>query len=388
MQGNLSDIDARSLLQLLEFNQRTGELFVETGDGRYWSLFFLKGRLVYATGGSGAMERFQECAARFNLTEAFITAQGNSTQNGSARPAAMVPASAPEYGVLCAMVEERKLSLAQAQQLIRLATEEIVFDLMSLRAGAFIFEVTTGISPALIAIETAKLVAEVGRRLDEWQKLRPLVQSGEQRPRILNHRSLQQQLPAPVYTQLSQTMNGERSLRVLARILGRDMVTVARALVPYIHQGMLGLEGTPADLSAPVSEQTRPARLACIDDSLSIQKSIEFCLQGRGYDFKAISSPLAAINELFSFKPDLILLDIAMPRLDGYELCGMLRKSNLFRQTPVIMLTGRDSYVDRVRARMAGATEYLTKPFGERELLDLVDRFIGSRTTFLISPRI
>jgi twitching motility two-component system response regulator PilG len=66
-----------------------------------------------------------------------------------------------------------------------------------------------------------------------------------------------------------------------------------------------------------------------------------------------------------------------MPHLEGYELCGMLRQSTAFRQTPIIMLTGKDGFIDRVRARMVGATDYLTKPFGANELLMLLERYIG-----------
>jgi twitching motility two-component system response regulator PilG len=66
-----------------------------------------------------------------------------------------------------------------------------------------------------------------------------------------------------------------------------------------------------------------------------------------------------------------------MPELDGYEICGMLRKSTAFRQTPIIMLTGKDGFIDRVRARMVGSTDYLTKPFGDSELLMLVEKYIG-----------
>jgi twitching motility two-component system response regulator PilG len=66
-----------------------------------------------------------------------------------------------------------------------------------------------------------------------------------------------------------------------------------------------------------------------------------------------------------------------MPELDGYEICAMLRKSTAFRQTPIVMLTGKDGFIDRVKARMVGATDYLTKPFGESELLMLVEKYVG-----------
>jgi twitching motility two-component system response regulator PilG len=80
---------------------------------------------------------------------------------------------------------------------------------------------------------------------------------------------------------------------------------------------------------------------------------------------------------VFQLKPDLILCDIAMPELDGYEICAMLRRSSLFRQTPIVMLTGKDGFIDRLKARMVGATDYLTKPFGQGELLMVLEKYIG-----------
>jgi twitching motility two-component system response regulator PilG len=74
-----------------------------------------------------------------------------------------------------------------------------------------------------------------------------------------------------------------------------------------------------------------------------------------------------------------------MPKMDGYELCAMIRKSGAFHKTPVVMLTGKDGFIDRVRARMAGATEYLTKPFGEQDLLAIVDKYVGSAEDKMVS---
>jgi twitching motility two-component system response regulator PilG len=122
---------------------------------------------------------------------------------------------------------------------------------------------------------------------------------------------------------------------------------------------------------------TQVPRIICIDDDLAIGKTVEYTLQAKGYKVTAIQNPLEALTLVFQIKPDLILCDLAMPELDGYELCGMLRKSTAFRQTPIIMLTGKDGFIDRVRARMVGATDYLTKPFGASELLMLLERYIG-----------
>jgi two-component system, chemotaxis family, response regulator PixG len=71
-------------------------------------------------------------------------------------------------------------------------------------------------------------------------------------------------------------------------------------------------------------------------------------------------------------KPDLILLDVGMPNLDGYELCSLLRRHPLFKHTPIIMVTGLTGFIDRAKARLVGASGYLTKPFTQSELLKTV----------------
>ena len=68
-----------------------------------------------------------------------------------------------------------------------------------------------------------------------------------------------------------------------------------------------------------------------------------------------------------------------MPKLDGYEICAMLRHSKAFRYTPIMMLTGKEGFIDRIKARMVGATDYLTKPFGEQELLLLIEKYVSHK---------
>ena len=121
--------------------------------------------------------------------------------------------------------------------------------------------------------------------------------------------------------------------------------------------------------------------MVCLDDAATIRQTVEHLLKGCGYEVTTLADPVKALSELFTLKPDLLLCDIAMPHLDGYELCAMLRQSTVFRQTPIVMLTGKDGFIDRVRARMVGATDYLAKPFGEEELLMLVEKYVGQGQT-------
>ena len=115
----------------------------------------------------------------------------------------------------------------------------------------------------------------------------------------------------------------------------------------------------------------------CIDDAAAICETVQSILQPQGYNAIAFTNPLEALNRVFQLQPHLILCDIVMPDLDGYQLCAMLRHSSAFRLVPIIMLSAKSSYIDRARANMVGATDYLTKPFESTELLLLIQKYLN-----------
>ena len=97
-------------------------------------------------------------------------------------------------------------------------------------------------------------------------------------------------------------------------------------------------------------------------------------LQPAGYRVINIIDATNALRELSRNMPVLILMDINMPDINGYDLCSMLKRSQKFQDVPVIMLTGRDGIIDRMRAKIVGADKYLTKPFEPQELIDIVQQ--------------
>jgi twitching motility two-component system response regulator PilG len=99
-------------------------------------------------------------------------------------------------------------------------------------------------------------------------------------------------------------------------------------------------------------------------------------LKDSGYRVVSITNPLQALSCCMEEEPDLIFLDITMPNLDGYNLCRLLRQCNILKETPIVMLTGRDTMVDKVRARFLGATSYLTKPFEAKDLTEVIAKYV------------
>ncbi|KAB8335899.1 response regulator [Scytonema tolypothrichoides VB-61278] len=121
---------------------------------------------------------------------------------------------------------------------------------------------------------------------------------------------------------------------------------------------------------------TKSYTIICIDDSPVIINSITNYLDNKIFSVIGIDDSLKALMQIIRIKPDLILLDIEMPNLDGYELCTLLRKHSYFQNTPVIMVTGRAGLIDRAKAKMVRATGYLIKPFTQVDLLKIIFQHI------------
>ena len=113
-------------------------------------------------------------------------------------------------------------------------------------------------------------------------------------------------------------------------------------------------------------------KIVSVDDSPTILKEISRFLENENFTVVAIDDPLKAVMSIIRHKPDLILLDLNMAGIDGYELCRLIRNNSMFKNTPIIFVTGYKGIVDKVKARLAGASGYLTKPFTQAELLKMV----------------
>lgn len=127
------------------------------------------------------------------------------------------------------------------------------------------------------------------------------------------------------------------------------------------------------ETSKPVAEvNTKKYTIACIDDSPTVLQAINAFLDDKSFSVVLISDPIKALMQVIRSRPDLILLDVTMPNLDGYELCSLLRKHPSFRGTPIVMVTGNTGFIDRAKAKLVGASGYLTKPFTQTDLIKMV----------------
>lgn len=124
---------------------------------------------------------------------------------------------------------------------------------------------------------------------------------------------------------------------------------------------------TPATVTAQ-----KVHKIVSVDDSPTILKEISRFLENENFSVVTINDPLKAVLSIIRHKPDLILLDLNMLGIDGYELCRIIRNNSMFQKTPIIFVTGSKGIVDKVKAKLVGASGYLTKPFTRAELLKII----------------
>lgn len=129
---------------------------------------------------------------------------------------------------------------------------------------------------------------------------------------------------------------------------------------------------TPAEGGDEPDTGSGALRVMVIDDSKTIRRTAESLLRKEGFDVVTAMDGFEALSKIADYQPDLIFLDIMMPRLDGYQTCALIKHHRVFRKTPVVMLSSKDGLFDRARGRVVGSDHYITKPFTREDLLDAI----------------
>jgi twitching motility two-component system response regulator PilG len=133
------------------------------------------------------------------------------------------------------------------------------------------------------------------------------------------------------------------------------------------------MEARVADNSAP---DLQGLKILVIDDSKTIRRTAETLLSKEGCTVFTAIDGFDALSKIADHHPDVIFVDIMMPRLDGYQTCSLIKHNASFKDTPVIMLSSKDGLFDRARGRIVGAEQYLTKPFTRDELLGAIAQHV------------
>ncbi len=127
------------------------------------------------------------------------------------------------------------------------------------------------------------------------------------------------------------------------------------------------------------SSHLKGLKVLVIDDSKTIRKTAETLLAKEGCEVYTAVDGFDALAKVADYTPDIVFVDIMMPRFDGYQTCSLIKHNKVFKSIPVIMLSSKDGLFDRARGRIVGSEYYLTKPFTKDELLSAIETHVGTR---------
>ncbi|MGI0491250.1 response regulator [Alkalinema pantanalense CENA528] len=322
-----------NLLAQLSSRQTTGRLQV-TSEATVWSIYLDHGQLTYATNlvdPFGRLERhLEQLAAQTPSLTAEVRQELRSRFEHAIRTQSTIE---PDYRAICWLVDQGYLTNTDGIELIEALAKEVLEGFLEIKTGHF-----APIDHAVLS------QAPVFGRLE----LRPLVEHCQ--------------------TQIRQRQNPASA--------------VARTTPSALRLTQLSPDPTvaPSATSAPAQppKPLEPSRtkdhytIVCIDDSPTVLQAINCFLDDQNFSVIMINDPVKALMQVVRSKPDLILLDVGMPNLDGYELCSLLRRHPSSKNIPIIMVTGHTGFIDRAKAKLVGASGYLTKPFNQADLLKTV----------------
>lgn len=279
-------------------------------------------------------------------------------------------------------VERQQITRLQAAKIIGEILVEVLFDVTQALVVTCELRQNNSIPNILFLIKAEQVVARAEQGWQAWQAAGMANFSPNLAP-ILKPVSQPQQQTERLHQTLNRLMNGDKTLRDIAAYTKRDLVQLGRLLLPFINSGIVRLVEV-ADLAAPSlqkpTEQQKPL-IACIDDSLLVCRALEEIISAAGYRFIAVNDSQQAIQVLSARQPDLIFLDIEMPKLDGYEVCSQLRRLPAFLNTPIIFLTGYDGIFDRVRAKLAGSSGFLSKTVAVNKVIEVIQKHLFPAST-------
>lgn len=400
---NTPNVINRFFSQLVVASQRkfTGRLDIEVHSAQKWSLYWNQGSLVWANGGNLPHRRWHrimaQCCPQLNW------------QQVNWRDADQLESWG--YHFLTVLVQREILSINQMVTVIRTNVVEILFDIcqkieqeqslskfrthnhqfpaqtlrqsqVSSRVSYFNLVYAPGISPSASAIIPSSQIISISSIVNQtiklwsnWVKAGLKFCSPNFAP-VLKYESFPEtEITAVTYQKLVTLVNGKHTLRELAWLTQQNLQPFTCWLLSFVRQKLVRFlpvqdlqnptQSLPPlkELKPPQSQLTdNRALIACIDDSPLTCLLMKNLLETSGYRFLGIQDEVQALPKLRQYKPDAIFLDLVMPIANGYEICAQIRRISGFQTKPIIILTSHDSILEQIRAKMAGATDFLSKP--------------------------
>lgn len=317
-----------------------------------------------------------------------------------------------EYQLLDLGINHKRLSLIQAKLVVRSIIQECLFELSNQTDFKDVWKAgSKEVSPLcnLIALsfpETQNIFTKVSKMQEKWHASGLSYLSPTLAPTLKQEAELQaaapnlkQEIDPQALPISDKYLNANFTLWDIAFLVDKPVTEVTLSLISLVEKGILQFQRVPdlpisafvqqpaglveQQVSTTQSSSEKSAQfnqkqplIACIDDSPVLTHTLRKILATAGYQVLSIPEPMRGFSQLIEHKPELILLDLLLPNADGYSICKFLRDTPAFKDTPIIILTAKNGLVDRTRAQLAGATEFLTKPPRAEELLQIVRKYL------------
>jgi two-component system, chemotaxis family, response regulator PixG len=340
-----------SLLKKITSKSVTGCLQVFSTSGS-WSIYIDEGKLIYTCHSEKMFEPLYRNLQRLSLQISTLP-RGIHEQLRAIFETGIDNQAIPnpDYLAICWLVNQKYLSPSQAAILIEQLALEVLESFLSLEEGSYEF------------------IPE--SFLDDMPKFCHL------NLRLLVERCQKRSLVSPVQpSQFLPTNQPQTRTKTAEKLLKLDTGNKPVAYSNRPSAGSINTIDNSGQQIIPPPAEKKLYTIFCIDDSPTVLNAIKSFLDEQMFSVVGVTDSLKALMHIMRAKPDLILLDISMPNLDGYELCSLLRKHSYFKNTPVIMVTGKTGFIDRAKAKMVKASGYLAKPFTQGDLLKVIFQHI------------
>ncbi|HIK48230.1 response regulator [Thermosynechococcus sp. M55_K2018_012] len=386
------------LLQQLSTSGGTG-CFKVTVKEQQWFLYFDQGNIVYATHTIEPSDRFERHLRQLSQVVPALDRKLR-VQVRQQWEQANTPTPIYEYESLRWLLTQDIITLEHFSCLVEGLIVEVLESFLYLKSGHHQLVPYVEV-PIVSRFDATRLIQQCKSQIQQWLSLGHKIVSPFQRPYFFS--SAQVNLTPEQQQRLGSMLRGF-SFRHLAVLMNQNEIALVRSLLPLIDKGAVVIREpqhpfdllpsfdaslwqetapTVAEESGDLSSgfftsqvQNRTYRIVCIDDSPTMLNEIKRFLADDAFEVITLNDSVKALMEVMRLNPDLILLDVGMPNIDGYKFCKVIRNHERFKSVPIIMVTGNTGLIDRAKARLVGATDYMTKPFTQAELLKMVFQYL------------
>lgn len=404
-QFNIEDIKYK--FELVVKSPENCKIYVETGDEEYWNFYFQSGSLIWATYSQHRLRRLYRVISKYcpevNCQQIQLREKEISELWG--------------YLILVVLYKRKQITVENLNSIVREIAQEVLFDLFQALSKVKRIEYVTEnsqhpmrailksvlLKKPIVNLKPLTIYQNSLAAWNAWTEADLAAYSPNMALVIKDDEKLESATNSNTYLKLSFLVDGEKTIRDLAIVTKQESITLLRSFQSYIKNGYLEIkevadkyleilnsvssEVQAVDTPPLISDRPREVitekqpLIVCIDDSPVVCQQMCKIINSTGYRFISIRESIQALPVLLEQKPDLIFLDLVMPITNGYELCSQIRRVSQFKETPIVILTGNDGVIDRVRAKMAGASDFMSKPIEKDKIIITIKKYIDSHNS-------